>query len=154
MEAVGGRVDGYTRLSERQKDCLRLVGQGYTSKEIGRLLAISDRTADNHIARAIELTGSSSRAEAARSLASYEAEQCLPKQSPKLVEPPENPAPEVTAVDAAPLGFSRFVPPLGGMRNTLDAEQKIYAIVRVAVLGFASVIVLVLAAAMLLWLIR
>lgn len=147
-------MDGYARLSERQKQCLRLVGQGYTSKQIGRFLTISDRTVDNHIYLALELIGIPSRAEAARALASEEAKQSLPKQPPALAEAPETPPLEGTAVDAAPHGPSRFVPPLGGVRNTLGAEQKIYAIVRVAVLGLASVIILILAATVLLWLIR
>lgn len=146
-------MDGYARLSERQKECLRLVSQGYTSKQIGRFLAISDRTVDNHVNRALELIGIPSRAEAARALASEEAKQSLPKQPTDLAEISDIRSPE-SAVDAAPQGSSRFVPPLGGSRNALDAEHKIYAVVRVAVLGLASVIVLSLAATVMLWLIR
>ncbi|MDV3455796.1 helix-turn-helix transcriptional regulator [Sphingomonas sp. HF-S4] len=149
-----GLVDGYARLSDRQKECLRLVGQGYTSKQIGRFLTISDRTVDNHIYLALELIGASSRAEAARALAAQEAERSLPKQPPALAQTPEIPPSERIAVDAVPYRFRRFVPPLGGVRNTIAAEQKIYAVVRVAVLGIASVIALSLTAAVLLWLIR
>ena len=44
---------GIAQLTERQKDCLRLVGQGFTSKEIGRELDLSPSTVDNHVASAV-----------------------------------------------------------------------------------------------------
>jgi FixJ family two-component response regulator len=47
----GSRFD---RLTLRQKDCLRLVAQGYTSKEIGRELGISYSTVDNHLLAATQ----------------------------------------------------------------------------------------------------
>lgn len=37
------------RLTEREKDVLRLVAGGYSNKEIGRALAISDGTVRNHL---------------------------------------------------------------------------------------------------------
>ena len=36
-------------LTEREKDVLRLVAGGYSNKEIGRALAISDGTVRNHL---------------------------------------------------------------------------------------------------------
>lgn len=147
-------MDGFARLSERQKECLRLVAQGYTSKQIGRFLGISDRTVDNHIYLALELLCLPGRAEAARVLVAEEAKWSLPKQPPDLAAPPGTSASKDLAVDAEPYRLRRFVPPLGGVRNAHDPGQKVYAIVRVAVFSFASVITLVLAVAVFLWLIR
>ncbi|WP_227698807.1 helix-turn-helix domain-containing protein [Sphingomonas hengshuiensis] len=60
------------RLTTRQKDCLRLVAKGYTSKEIGRQLGISYSTVDNHLLAAVQLLEVPGRAEAARKLADHE----------------------------------------------------------------------------------
>lgn len=65
------------RLTERQKACLRLVGQGYTSKEIGRHLGISPATVDNHIRAVLDALQAETRQEAARLLATVEASQPL-----------------------------------------------------------------------------
>jgi hypothetical protein len=48
----------------------------------------------------------------------------------------------------------RLVPPLGGQRNTLPAEVKVYAILKVAVLGLSGLFVLTMAIAALFWLLR
>ncbi len=52
-------------LSEREVDVLRLMARGFSNKEIGSALFISDRTAGNHIAHIFEKTGIKSRAAAA-----------------------------------------------------------------------------------------
>lgn len=53
------------RLSERQKQCLELVAQGCTSKQIGRVLNLSPSTVDNHLSVALERLGVSNRDAAA-----------------------------------------------------------------------------------------
>jgi DNA-binding CsgD family transcriptional regulator len=60
------------RLSDGQKDCLRLVGQYYSSKEIARQLKISSHTVDQRLKRATALLSVSSRFDAARMLANAE----------------------------------------------------------------------------------
>lgn len=73
----GNMDDGerISRLSEGQKQCLRLVSQLKTSKEIARDLDISPHTVDQRIKVAIRTLGVESRAEAARLLGESEAEQ-------------------------------------------------------------------------------
>ncbi len=68
----GRAADRAHRLTTRQKDCLRLVAKGYTSKEIGRQLGISYSTVDNHLLAAAQLLEVPGRAEAARKLAVHE----------------------------------------------------------------------------------
>ncbi len=72
------------RLTGRQRDCLRLVRQGYTSKEIGRRLAISPATVDNHVRAALALLQVPGRAEAARMLRQHEHDQALTNQPSSL----------------------------------------------------------------------
>jgi len=141
------------RLSERQKDCLRLVARGYTSKEIGRQIGISPATVDNHVRAALDNLRVESRAEAARILTAAEADQPLTSQPQPLVRLPSDAAVE----DVSGLSrrwWQRIVPPLGGSRNSLGAEAKLFAILRVAVLGFSSLMILTIGIAVLLWMLR
>jgi len=52
-------------LSARQTEVLRLIGDGRTSKEIGRDLAISPATVKVHIAQAMSALGATNRTDAA-----------------------------------------------------------------------------------------
>jgi len=74
-----------TKLTTRQRDCLRLVLQHMQSKEIGRELGISPMTVDNHLRSAIQTLGVATRLEAARMLQSFEAE----KPSQRLTSQPQ-----------------------------------------------------------------
>lgn len=142
-----------TRLTERQKGCLRLVAQGYTSKEIGRYLGISPATVDNHIRLSLEVLQVESRAEAARLLTAAEANQPLTSQAQTLAEPRIPMAIEVPT-DRPSRWWHWLVPPLGGQRNELSSEAKIFAILRVAVLGFFGVATLTIGVVVLFWLLR
>ncbi|MEP0144502.1 MAG: helix-turn-helix transcriptional regulator [Parasphingorhabdus sp.] len=62
------------KLTEAQKQCLRLVADLMSSKQIARSLQISHHTVDQRLKRAQSILNVSSRAEAARLLISYEAE--------------------------------------------------------------------------------
>ncbi|QMW23483.1 response regulator transcription factor [Sandaracinobacteroides saxicola] len=83
-------VDPHSRvalLTERQRDCLRLVRANATSKEIARELGISPHTADARLKAAIQTLGVASRREAARLLAEHEGTsdyQSLAYQAPQL----------------------------------------------------------------------
>ena len=142
------------RLTDRQKDCLRLVGQGFTSKEIGPRLGITHVTVDNYIRKALELLQVENRMVAARLLVAHELDQPLIYQSIALADAatatPETAPSDASAADR-PL---RFVPPLGGQRNTLAAEEKVYAILKVAVLGLSGLFTLTIGIASLFWLLR
>lgn len=138
------RMDDATiqRLTERQKDCLRLVAQGYTSKEIGRALDLSPSTVDNHILTAVQSMSANSRGEAARSLASLETRQKLPRESLALAESTQ-PALSLASAETPALTVNGqkiwALPPLGGRTNELDSTERSLRIVQVAAVGFGTV---------------
>jgi DNA-binding CsgD family transcriptional regulator len=143
------RIEGaeIQRLTERQKDCLRLVAQGYTSKEIGRVLDLSPSTVDNHILAAVQATGAASRGEASRILAAQENRQKLPRELQALAEP-RNLGLLSSSVDAPVLSISPgsnwSLPPVGGQTNDLDASERTIRIMQVAAVGFGTVMGLML----------
>jgi DNA-binding CsgD family transcriptional regulator len=135
------------RLTERQKDCLRLVAQGYTSKEIGRTLDLSPSTVDNHILTAVQSMNANSRGEAARSLTGIEARQKLPRESQALAESAQ-PRLSLASEETPVLTISGHkiwsLPPLGGQKNVLDGAERSLRIVQVAAVGFGTVMSLTL----------
>ena len=135
------------RLTERQKDCLRLVAQGYTSKEIGRSLDLSPSTVDNHILTAVQSMSANSRAEAARSLAGLEVRQKLPRESLAIAESAQSGLSLVSAESPALTMSGQKIwslPPLGGQTNELDSAERSLRIVQVAAVGFGTVMSLTL----------
>lgn len=108
------------RLSERQRQCLDLVGQGFTSKEIGRQIGLSPSTVDNHIRAALERLNLTDRATAARAL------QALDAQQESNLHPPQ-------AQQHLPSLFA--LPPLGGSVNRLSARRRVWHIVQIALFG-------------------
>jgi DNA-binding CsgD family transcriptional regulator len=60
-------------LSQRQRECLRLVAQGLEAKEIARVLGISDQTVKNHLGAARATLGTARSITAARLLVAAEA---------------------------------------------------------------------------------
>lgn len=88
----GMSPEAISKLTARQRDCLRLVLHHKQSKEIGRELGISPMTVDNHFRSAIQTLGVSNRLEAALMLASHDLEapsQRLTSQSAGVVSPVE-----------------------------------------------------------------
>jgi DNA-binding CsgD family transcriptional regulator len=84
-------------LTERERECLRLVGLGHESKDIARVLGCSPHTVDTHIRSASRKLGVSRRKEAARLLAASEAgppTQWLSSPSQALHDTPPRPAME------------------------------------------------------------
>jgi len=61
-----------SRLTPGQHECLRLVAQLQSSKQIARKLGISHYTVDQRVARACRTLGASTRADAALMVAEYE----------------------------------------------------------------------------------
>ena len=73
------------RLTAGQLDCLRLVDQHLSSKEIATELSISPHTVDQRIRQAIHILGVSRRQQAARMVSRYaEPYQRLIHQSPHI----------------------------------------------------------------------
>lgn len=66
---------GPTGLKEIHKECLRLAGRHYSSKEIARLLGISKHTVDQRLRFATRQMGAISRFEAARRFCDDDDEQ-------------------------------------------------------------------------------
>jgi DNA-binding CsgD family transcriptional regulator len=102
---MGSGVDS---LSERERECLRLVAQHHTSKDIAALLGLSPYTVDGYVAEACAKLGTGRRGEAARILVAAEGsppERLAPEPSPVPLTPdlPLQPSPEL-ALEAAPAG--------------------------------------------------
>jgi DNA-binding CsgD family transcriptional regulator len=133
------------KLTDRQKDCLRLVAQGFTSKEIGRLLDLSPSTVDNHVTTAVQSLGAPNRGAAARALAEIELGQKLPRQPLAIAQTDQN---AILTAETEGSSFSQalrqllVLPPVGGKRNDLDGTSRTLRILQVAVLALASVIAL------------
>jgi DNA-binding CsgD family transcriptional regulator len=82
-----GHADRVGRLSPGQLECLRLVGEHLSSKEIAARLGISPHTVDQRIRGALHILGVERRNQAARLVAAYgEPYQRLIHQPP-AVEP-------------------------------------------------------------------
>jgi DNA-binding CsgD family transcriptional regulator len=134
------------RLSERQKQCLRLVYERHTSKEIGRHLGLSFDTVDQHVKRAMQILGSSSRGEAARTLIAHESghPQLLVTQPEGVADRiPELPSPlqanGAASVFKTLLSALFGLPAVGGEENDLSAKARLAHILRI---GFVSAVML------------
>ncbi|MCE5323216.1 helix-turn-helix transcriptional regulator [bacterium] len=57
-------VDELTKLTEREREILRLIFDGKCSNEVAETLAVSKRTVDFHLARAYTKLGVSNRFQA------------------------------------------------------------------------------------------
>jgi DNA-binding CsgD family transcriptional regulator len=64
--------EGVSALSAQQRECLRLVAEHRSSKDIAKVLGTSPHTVDNHIKAAIQRLGVSNRREASRIYAENE----------------------------------------------------------------------------------
>jgi DNA-binding CsgD family transcriptional regulator len=83
------------RLTAGQLDCLRLVNDHLSSKEIAAQLDISPHTVDQRIRGALHILGVERRSQAARIVARYGGEyQRLIHQSPHIERQPDDGHPE------------------------------------------------------------
>lgn len=147
-------------MTDVQVNCLRLVADGYTSKEIAKQLGLSHQTVDQYLQRAKTALGAPDRRTAARwyvetqqnrEFKSFELKPVPVAEPANDVTPPavsaaEMPDAEATGQWQTRLGF----PPVGDIRNSLDASQKTTAILRIAGLSliFTSAFALVLSGAL------
>lgn len=136
------------QLTARERDCLRLVGRGMSSKEIALALGLSPLTVDGYLKEAVRTLGVSGRREAARVLASHEevsppaalpAPQNLGAETPDLAE---------TVLSRVPLppkrseAEPRFRVPFlrqGKQINDLDPLTRLMWIVGIALLMLIAV---------------
>jgi len=64
--SISDQVEGLDRLTERERECLRLVDRHMSSKEIARELGLSKHTVDWHLDKARKRLGAADRYDAAR----------------------------------------------------------------------------------------
>ncbi|QGP79106.1 LuxR family transcriptional regulator [Sphingobium sp. CAP-1] len=152
-------VETLPALSEGEKQCLRLVSQGFNSKEIARQLHISEHTVDQRVRTSLRKFGVPSRKEAARLFITAEqfkphigTYQPLIHQSEPLASDPD-PASSLAQPDRPDEQKERksllrrilaFGPPLGGSINELSIDGRILAMIRAAVLTSVGLITLLL----------
>jgi len=107
------------RLTPGQLDCLRLVDQHLSSKEIATELGISPHTVDQRIRQSLHILGVERRAQAARIVAQcWGRDQCLNTgQRPASFRP------------SVPLPFATG----SRRRNELGVGQRLFWIVTIAI---------------------
>ena len=96
----------FDRVTEPQRECLRLVLTRHNSKEIAQTLGVSPVTVDKRIGRAVGTLGVATRFEAARLLAEHEGGT----YQPLVYQPPDI----VLSTDSAITGVSEALTPTGG----------------------------------------
>ena len=64
--AEKGIVNRYDALSEREREVLQLIAEGYSSKEVAELLSISPATVETHRAHIMQKLRLTTRAELVR----------------------------------------------------------------------------------------
>jgi Bacterial regulatory proteins, luxR family len=103
---MGSSVHDFPGLRDIHKECLRLAGNHYSSKEIARMLGISKHTVDQRLRHATQQMQAASRFEAARRFCALEAAQsqdAAPNSvyDPIVYNPPHIPLPTPVAKEAA-----------------------------------------------------
>lgn len=129
------------QLTARERDCLRLVARGMSSKEIALQLGLSPLTVDGYLKEAVRTLGAASRRDAARMLAAHESDapQNLGGDPPALAEalPAELPFPP-KRTEAEP----RFRVPFlrqGRQLNDLDPFKRLMWIFGLAMIMLLAV---------------
>ena len=121
------QADRVAKLSSAQCDCLRLVAEHRSSKEIARLLMISPHTVDQRLKRATNILAVDSRFEAARMFMSCERENGLAPQVYESLVYQSSGLP-LYADEGQITGSPSEQDPLGGSRgsSTLHEAQASY----------------------------
>ncbi|MEG3125846.1 helix-turn-helix domain-containing protein [Sphingomonas sp. GB1N7] len=108
-------IDRFDRVTEPQRECLRLVLTRRNSKEIALALGISSHTVDKRLERAIATIGATSRFDAARLLGDYEGAALAPFSA--TYEPFVYQSPDIVpAAQSDMLGVSEGLAQRGGSR--------------------------------------
>lgn len=143
-ESPPDNLSATDRLSERQKQCLSMVANGHTSKEIGRMLNLSPSTVDNHISIALERLGVDSRVAAARifirgnvGVRLGEIEVVADALTKNI--PGGNDGQRLSATDQYHVSRSFFsIPVLGGRRNNLSQRRRFFHVVQIMLLALMA----------------
>jgi DNA-binding CsgD family transcriptional regulator len=138
--------DPTIQLSEGQKNCLRLVAQGMSSKEIAKQTGLTPQTVDTYLKASLPRLGASNRREAARLFLAWEAAKNGDAPSESLVSTDEQRA-ESDGSTTRKWSDLIKLPPIGGVVNELGWAQKTVQALQVAVVAAATIIALTLAMA-------
>lgn len=120
------------RLSERQRECLRLVHASFEAKEIAARLGISPHTVNQHLRDARTTLGAARSIDAARFLASHEGSKRVMIDPIGIDASPPSGENEVAIGPAAPVTIARN-------RYDLGLLQRIGLIIAVAFVAVAFV---------------
>lgn len=144
------------QLTERQRQCLRIAAEGFTSKEIARQLNLSRFTIDKHLEGAMSTIGATSRAEASRlfvqfeSQGGYEAFVCEPetleepaKNNQLLIETAQaeeqdyslhdSGADTLGAITKERYALRMTLPPIGGPHHDLKLSARFWEIAKIVI---------------------
>jgi len=129
-----------SRLTERQRTCLKLVAMGFTSKQIARQLGISHSTVDNHVLAATQLLGVTDRREAGRLLTRGLGQE-LPRQVKSLSDAEKSDMMGALEALSPPAPTSlKLLPPIGGEANSQSLGRKTIQILMIAFLSTVAVL--------------
>ena len=126
-------------LKGRQFDCMQLVKEGLSSKQIARKLGISPRTVDQHIAAAVETLGVSSRLAAVARLNELDQEKAELRSDASFML--NNGA---AANERYAFGSNIWtenlpaLPPPGGCKNTASRNERLVWLTRIAILSIMT----------------
>lgn len=140
MEDV--QVDA-SQLSESQKNCLRLVARGMSTKEIAAETGLSPQTVDTYVKAAMSRLGATNRRDAARALTGWELSQKSGSPSQALAEP-SNEAESFMQAGWKGLSDLLFPIPAGGRLHDLNAVQMTLLAVRSGITGVVLVLAIVI----------
>jgi len=142
-----------SELSEAQRQCLRLVAKGLTSKEIARHVELKPATVDQYIHRAKVLLNADDRRDAARiflekeelgDVISFEfnppalAGPAVRRSQPGLHEE------QGTRTGESWQSRLLWLPPLGGQPNEMQSARRFEAMLRIAMLSLVVLIGMIL----------
>lgn len=139
-------------LTARQRECMALVRDGLSSKQIARKLSISHRTVEHHVAASIEALGVANRMAAITRLHELELdeERKVREAAPEmrtLATTLENDLANTSSRQiAAPTAWP-LLPPAGGKLNQAPRSVRTSWIIRIAILALmfsCAVIIFVL----------
>lgn len=131
------------RLTDAQRECLRLVLTHHSSKEIALQLGVSPSAIDKRLERAVQILGAGSRFEAARLLGMSEVEAPYERMPSERIDLPDPSSPMPLGPHDGSFGTVRRLFGLdprvgqsGTARNSLSRMQRI-AIMISLVIGLA-----------------
>jgi DNA-binding CsgD family transcriptional regulator len=141
-----GMVDAISTLSDVQRQCLRLVGEGQSSKEIAGSLGLSYRTVDQYLHLAAQALGASNRRDAARLFKRLQHDEALNKLQlkPEPVAPPAKMDDLKVVAEPKSIPLNGLgLPPTGGSTNDLTTAGKLVAIGKIAL--FVTIVTMAIA---------